>query len=175
MLNTHGTGGQAALARHGQVRDGETPILVQDFEADSKFRPPGAVLTTTINLKRIEARDRRRAAVHEAGHHVMARYRGMCEVDSWIERVGDPTPYEKSWVGHCSYRNPHPEAHQHDVMIGVAGVIAAALWDAGNDLEQMDDLYDLLDDPYCMSASDWSLAGLSPNAGFTKYPDSQLR
>jgi len=37
--------------------------------------------------------------MHEAGHHVIARHRGMREVDSWIERVGDPTRYETSWVG----------------------------------------------------------------------------
>jgi hypothetical protein len=128
-----------------------------------------AVLPTKgINLKRIEARDRRWAAIHEAGHDTMARHRGMREVDSWIERVDDPTYCEKSWVGHCELRNPYPGSSRSDIMIGVAGMIAEYLWKAGNDPDRMDDIYDLLDDPDCMSESDWRMAGLDCGAVLTE-------
>ncbi len=53
-------------------------------------------------------------------------------------------------------------------MMGVAGVVAEELWKAGNDPDRMDYIYDLLDDPNCMSQSDWRNAGLDRNAVFTK-------
>ena len=138
-----------------------------DSQPDSKHEASVVVATKTLNLKRMEARDRRLAAIHEAGHHVMLHYRGVHEVDSWIERVGDPTRYEKSWVGHCEWRDPCPGSSPNDIMIGVAGMIAVNLWNAGNDLDRMDYIYDSLDDPYCMSESDWRVAGLKCGAGFT--------
>ena len=127
-----------------------------------------SLATKGINPKRIEARDRRLAAMHEAGHHIMIRHRGMHEVDSWIERVGDPTHYNKAWVGHCRWRNPSRISKATRCMIGVAGMVAEELWKAGNDPDRMDDLYDLLDDPNCMSESDWCNAGLDRDTAFTK-------
>ena len=127
-----------------------------------------SLATKSINLKRIEARDRRLAAIHEAGHHVIARHRGMREVDSWIERVGDPTRYETSWVGHCRWRNPTRGSRRSDTMIGVAGMIAENLWKSRNDPGLMDSIYDLLDDPNCMSESDWRNAGIDCDNGWTK-------
>jgi hypothetical protein len=121
-----------------------------------------------INLKRIEARDRRLAAIHEAAHHIIAIHRGMHEVDSWIERVGDPTRYRSAWGGHCRWRNPSPGSSRRDAMIGVAGMVAENLWKAGNDPDRMDDIYDLLDDPNCMSESDWRNAGLEYGAALTE-------
>ena len=53
-------------------------------------------------------------------------------------------------------------------MIGVAGMVAEELWKAGNDPNRMGSIYDLLDDPNCMSESDWCTAGLHPDAGLTK-------
>jgi hypothetical protein len=162
MANLHEQSQQAALAQHAQQHD-QALMLAPDLLPDTKIWPP----------KRLEAWDRRRAAIHEAGHHVMACYRGMEEVDSWIERVGDPTLYEKSWVGRCRWHRPHPEAGQHDVMIAIAGLIAEALWRAGDDLEPMD-IYDMLDDPYCMSESDWQGAGLNPDVGFTRKQQREI-
>jgi hypothetical protein len=127
---------------------------------DSKHDVSIAVATKSINLKRTEARDRRLAAIHEAAHHIMARHHGMHEVESWIERVGDPTRYETSWVGHCRWRNPSPGSSRRYTMIAVAGMIAENLWKAGNDPDRMDNIYDVLDDPNCMSEADWCNAGL---------------
>lgn len=142
-------------------------VLELNSQPDSKHEASVVVATKTLNLKRLEARDRRLAAMHEAGHHVMLRYRCMHEVDSWIERVGDPTRYEKSWVGHCKWRNPCPGSSRCDIMIGVAGMVAVNLWNAGNDLDRMDYIYNSLDDPDCMSESDWREAGLVCGAAFT--------
>jgi hypothetical protein len=140
----------------------------------SKHEASAVLATKGINLKRIEARDRRWAAIHEAGHDTMARHRGMREVDSWIERVGDPTRYETSWVGHCRWRNPTRGSRRSDTMIGVAGMIAENLWKAGNDPGRMDSIYDLLDDPNCMSESDWRNAGLNCDNGWTKTQHRQI-
>jgi hypothetical protein len=134
----------------------------------SKHEASGSTATKAIRLKRLEARDRRLAAIHEAAHHVIAVHRGMKKVESWIERVGDPTLSDKAWVGHCSWRIPSRASSKSDVMMGVAGVVAEELWKAGNDPDRMDYIYDLLDDPNCMSQSDWRNAGLDRNAVFTK-------
>jgi hypothetical protein len=132
----------------------------------SKHEP--SLAAKGINLRRIEAQDRRRAAIHEAAHHVIARCFGMLDVDSWIERVGDPTYGEKSWIGHCEWRNSSPGSSQHDTMIGVAGLIAVNLWEAANDPDRMGYIYDFLDDPDCMSESDWHMASLKCGAVVTE-------
>ena len=61
-------------------------------------------------------------------------------------------------------------------MIGVAGMIAEALCKGENDPYgvDMDFMYDLLDDPDCMSESDWQLAGLTYGEGFTKKEFRQI-
>jgi hypothetical protein len=150
-------------------------MLELDSQPDSKHETSGVVATKSINLKRIEARDRRLAAIHEAAHHVIAVHRGMHEVESWIERVGDPTLSDKAWVGHCRCRNPSRASSQGDIMMGVAGMVAEDLWKAGNDPDRMDDIYDLLDDPSCMSESDWCTAGLDRDAVFTKKNGARLK
>jgi hypothetical protein len=59
-------------------------------------------------------------------------------------------------------------------MIGVAGMIAENLWKARNDPGLMDSIYDLLDDPNCMSESDWRNAGLDCDNGWTKTQHRQI-
>jgi hypothetical protein len=143
-------------------------MLELGFQPDGKHQASGSAATKSIRLKRIEARDRLLAAIHEAAHDIIARHRGMHEVESWIERVGDPTLYDTSWVGHCRWRKPSPGPSRRDVMIGVAGMVAENLWKAGFDPDRMDDIYDLLDDPNCMSESDWCNAGLDCGAVLTE-------
>ena len=60
-------------------------------------------------------------------------------------------------------------------MIGVAGMIAENLWKARNDLGLMDSIYDLLDDPNCMSESDWRNAGLNRDTGGLKPNTVRLK
>ena len=59
-------------------------------------------------------------------------------------------------------------------MIGVAGMVAENLWKAGNDPDRMDNIYDLLDDPNCMSESDWRNAGLIHGAAITDNPTARI-
>lgn len=59
-------------------------------------------------------------------------------------------------------------------MIGVAGMVAENLWKAGNDPDRMDDIYDLLDDPNCMSESDWRNGGLDCGAGLTETQQHEI-
>ena len=61
-----------------------------------------------------------------------------------------------------------------DTMIGVAGMVAVNLWKAGNDPDRMDYIYNLLDDPNCMSKSDWREAGLKCGAVLTETQRSQI-
>ena len=154
------------------IRERNLGMLELGLQPDSKYELLGTVATRSVNLKRIEARDRRLAAMHEAGHHTMACHRGMEEVESWIERVGDPTRYHSSWGGHCRWRHPSAESSRTDTMIGIAGMVAESLWKAGNERDCMDNIYDLLDDPNCMSESDWRTAGLDCDGGWT---DTQCR
>src|ERR1700730_14271490 len=108
-------------------------MLELGSQTHSNYVATGVVATKGIILKRIEARDRRLAAMHEAGHDVMASHRGMHEVESWIERVGDPTRHDTSWVGHCRWRNPSRVSKVTRCMIGVAGMVAEELWKVGYD------------------------------------------
>ena len=63
---------------------------------------------------------------------------------------------------------------RRDTMIGVAGMVAENLWKAGNDPDRMDDIYDLLDDPNCMSESDWRNGGLDCGAGLTETQQHEI-
>ncbi len=147
-------------------------VLQLDSQPDSNHEASGVVAPKSFHLKRLEARDRRLAAIHEAGHHIIARHRGMHVIDSWIERVGDPTRLTSAWGGHCRWRNPSRVSKVTGCMIGVAGMVAEELWKAGNDPNRMGSIYDLLDDPNRMSESDWCTAGLHPEAEITT---TQLR
>jgi hypothetical protein len=51
---------------------------------------------------RIIIRDRRMAAIHEAGHMVVANSFGvLCQ--AWIVPVLDGEPWQKIWVGRCCF------------------------------------------------------------------------
>jgi hypothetical protein len=101
-----------------------------------------------MDWKRIIARDRRDAAVHEAGHVVVARQFG-CEIASaWIIPVDNPGPDETTWTGRVQIKPPaDPLARR---MVGVAGEVAEHLWASG----WIEDFC-----PYAMSEGDRRLAG----------------
>jgi hypothetical protein len=105
---------------------------------------------------RVIARDRRMAAIHEAGHMVVAsRFGFRCQ--AFIL----PTPdndrgEEKMWVGRCSLAGRKP-TKQRKRMIAVAGAVAEAYW-------QDRDIWDVAEEidwyePAVMSPTDWHLAG----------------
>jgi hypothetical protein len=142
-------------------------VLELGSQPDSNHETSGVTATKSIGLKRQEARDRRLAAIHEAGHHIIARHRGMHVIGSWIERAGDPTRGTSAWGGRCRWHNASRTSKVTRCMIGVAGMVAEALWKAGNDPCRMDSISDILDDPNCMSESDWRTAGIDPDSGWT--------
>jgi hypothetical protein len=108
-----------------------------------------------MTSKRIYARDRRIAAVHEAGHIVIARAVG---IEVWSARIGPNTreAVERTWIGQVGI--PISDLEKVDDvsrrMVGVAGSLAAHLWCGG----RIEDFF-----PDAMSRNDWYYAGCDPN------------
>ncbi|WP_438748376.1 hypothetical protein [Pararhizobium sp. O133] len=121
---------------------------------------------------RMEAYDRRLAAIHEAGHALMAIHLGYT-ADAWIHRNETVDHLrEKTWLGHMTmYDLPTVSDHQHVRMVAVAGMVAETLWKCGHDEEYADPWgwEDYLLDEDSMSPSDWRLAGCAPGE-----PDDDL-
>src|ERR1700686_4709930 len=79
-----------------------------------------------MSLQDVEERDKRRSAIHESGHVVVAFVHGSL-FRAWLERSGTDNPkFEKTWVGHAENELG---GYNADVgaLIGVAGAIADAL------------------------------------------------
>jgi hypothetical protein len=107
-----------------------------------------------MNPKRILARERRVAAIHEAGHVVVSRRLGFELLSAWIA-PHDGEPDDRTWIGRVQIRRSH-EASEHDRrMLGVAGSVAEHLWHGGWIEDYSPD--------EAMSESDWHLAGCDPD------------
>jgi hypothetical protein len=117
-----------------------------------------------MKLIRVRARDRRMAAIHEAGHLVIARMFGF-PGSAWI--WPNDQPEEKTWLGrtkrcpiisvnHGKVRVKTPTKSQ-DRMIAVAGAVAEACWQ-DRAIWRVAVEWDW-DDPVVMSDSDWHLSG----------------
>ncbi len=103
----------------------------------------------------IVARDRRLAAIHEAGHKVIAESFGAC-CQALIFPHFHGGPSQKTWLGKC-FRLPKQLSKQQERMIAVAGAVAEAYW-------QDRDIWDVAEEidwyePAVMSQSDWHLGG----------------
>jgi hypothetical protein len=101
--------------------------------------------------KRIEAHDRRWAALHEAGHLVVAHHLGVPTKDARIFRLGEPSREDKSWGGNIGIDCAAPPDKLR--LVAVAGAIAEAVWTG-----EEPDFYD----PATMSPTDWQWAGVEP-------------
>jgi hypothetical protein len=110
-----------------------------------------------LNLTQITARDRRMAAIHEAGHMVIAGRFGV-RYQAWILPAPDNDPWEeKTWIGTCRFLGEKKPTKQQKRMIAVAGAAAEACW---QDREMWDGAEDInWYDPAVMSPSDWRGAG----------------
>jgi hypothetical protein len=108
---------------------------------------------------RVFARDRRLAAIHEAGHVVIAN---MLSVDVALAYIYEPhnhadPQFQKTWTGRTYYNLKKANPRQRR-MIGVAGAVAELCCDG----EFVDD--DYWTDPNMMSESDWRLTLCRPGA-----------
>lgn len=108
---------------------------------------------------RIEAWDRRKAAVHEAGHVVVARHLGMYASHAILWKNQRPAADDKLWLGRA-FIGPRMESLAPDQvrMIAVAGAVAEEVWSHGT----MDCPEDFFMWPEAMSAADWAMAGYEP-------------
>jgi hypothetical protein len=114
---------------------------------------------TPVQKHRIIARDRRTAAVHEAGHAVIAMHLGaqVQSVHIRKNRTADLWS-EKSYVGQATYSEP-PDFEQRR-LIAVAGMVAEEVWRARGVTEHY--WGDVMLDPECMSPTDWAETGCTP-------------
>lgn len=124
------------------------------------------------NPARIKAYDRRSAAIHEAGHALMAVELGY-DADAWIyaHETSDPLD-EKTWLGHTTiHGGPGDYGHPHSRMVAVAGMVAEILWKNGrnDDYAEPYGWEDYLMDGGSMSYSDWRMADCEPGE-----PDADL-
>ena len=108
---------------------------------------------------RTMARDRRMAAIHEAGHVVISRRAGLLVESAWIEPTDNPVwPDEKTWIGHTRLGSSLTKCAPHERrMIGVAGAVAEAVW-SGDDVDE-EEQWQWRE---VMSESDWHIVGCAP-------------
>ncbi len=126
----------------------------------------------TDSTARIQAYDRRLAAIHESGHALVSLHLGY-DADAWIypREISDPLS-EKTWAGHATMRNMPIECHHpHRRMVAIAGMVAERIWQSGYDEDYVEPYgwEDHLRDEDCMSPADWRFANCEPGE-----PDDDL-
>jgi hypothetical protein len=131
--------------------------MTTQMTADQSLRP------SRLSPARIEARDRRNAAIHEAGHVVMARHVGVHVewAEIWPNDHADEG--EKAWIGRCRFHRPRPVSQARMAMIAVAGTIAEHVWDDDCDFLRAESEWPW-EEESIMSPSDWLLAGVDPGS-----------
>ena len=104
------------------------------------------------------ARDRRLAAVHEAGHVVIARMFSI-KADAYIRPVlgNVDVLYESMWIGQTLYNRRDLRSRREHAMFGVAGAVAKLCW-RGEFIDDESIWYE----PEMMSESDWESTGCVP-------------
>ena len=123
----------------------------------------------TLPPNRIEAHDRRRAAVHEAGHQVMTDRLRVLRGEAEIFPNPDSSAWsgleKKRWIGHInvyplvvSQNGTKKATSQTMRLVGVAGFVAEMAWSKKDKYVLVDTIYD----PAAMSDSDWILTGCEP-------------
>jgi hypothetical protein len=110
-----------------------------------------------LRLRRIEARDRRMAAIHEAGHLTMARHVGLHAASASLEKIQDASTSimdTRLWVGKTRYLQSgiigKPLSYRKMAMFAVAGAVAESCWQR----ESFDE--EFWYDDMAMSVSDWA-------------------
>jgi hypothetical protein len=103
----------------------------------------------------ISARDRRLAAIHEAGHFTIGRHLGLLAINARIEKNLNRGPDEKLWIGNTKIQRTTPAKSR---MVAVAGAVAEFCWNG----ETYEDTQDDWENPLTMSDTDWVLSGCNP-------------
>lgn len=123
----------------------------------------GTALSVAKQL-RISARDRRGAAIHEAGHVTIGRHIGLVGLSARIERNLDGDKFNKLWIGRTRYLPPSaigrnlPQKKQ--ALVAVAGSVAEFCWEGVNFADTLTDY--VWEDPNTMSDTDWAGCGCDP-------------
>jgi hypothetical protein len=117
-------------------------------------------MARSASLRRIEARDRRMAAIHEAGHVTMARNVGLDILAAWLEKTPDPGVYDKLWIGHTRPYLKKKMSREKLAMFAVAGAVAECCWHRDSFDEMLDN--DAWYDAAAMSDSDWACCRCEP-------------
>jgi hypothetical protein len=105
------------------------------------------MIRNPLSTVQISARDRRLAAIHEAGHFTIGRHLGLITFNVRIEKNLIQRPDEKYWVGNTTCQRKTPAKSR---MVAVAGVVAEFCWSG----ETFEDTQDTWEDPYTMSDTD---------------------
>jgi hypothetical protein len=106
--------------------------------------------------KRISAWDRRRSAIHEAGHAVVGRSLGI-RCTARIFPNDNPTPEDKTWLGQTTLYGMWERCSPLEIrMIAVAGAAAECGWNG----EEVDEFF--WEEPDMMSPTDWQMTGCEP-------------
>lgn len=118
---------------------------------------------------RVEAVERRLAAIHEAGHITAAIYLGLLNVSGAIWKCGEASAssFNKSWVGDTSFRPIRIKdgrafnLRAPDLtLMAVAGSVSELCWHGVGFLETVEN--ESWHDPSAMSDSDWRAAKCAP-------------
>src|SRR5207253_6593679 len=117
----------------------------------------GANLLVSVRTRKT-AVDRRDAAVHEAGHLVMARHLEAAGPRAWIYPV-ERTAIGRTWNGDFNFF-PFDMPPQKLALIGVAGVVAVTTWQRRWRACRSSNID--WEDPGTMSQSDWRYCGCDP-------------
>jgi hypothetical protein len=107
----------------------------------------------SVGPNRVMARDRRLAAVHEAGHVVVAAHFGLRAARARIWRAEASMPDGRAWIGRVQFAGLDVLSSLERRMLGCAGAAAELCW-------QREDIHpDHWIAADRMSESDWRLAG----------------
>jgi hypothetical protein len=118
---------------------------------------------------RILAKDRRNAAVHEAGHIVIAEHQGIYPEGAYITPNLDGNKFDTFWTGRVFYLGIEEIPKRKRMMIACAGALSEDIW--RNPYDDFD--YKLYEDwTEVMSPTDWELSGCNPDSSGLDDPKS---
>jgi hypothetical protein len=117
---------------------------------------------------RIEAHDRRKVAIHEAGHAVIARHVRVTAFNPEIWRNPDAGEDEKTWIGNIRVERSRRISRLRMAMVAVAGAVGEHVWSGDADFLENEGEWAWHEEAI-MSPTDWERAGCAPGE-----PDAAL-